>query len=157
MKPEELFDPAAFPEDLQWIVARYRLQPDDPVFLLIAWHWHRIKACEDTLRAGTLELRTLLDSRIQSLGETAETVTGVSDALSNLQAALEEKPAEFSKQLEASLKTPLGEALGQVAALTRDLTPLARRFQVAQRRQLLAALLVGVALGVLGAVILFLR
>ena len=39
MKPEELLDPANLPDDLQWIATHYRLQPNDPVFLLIAWHW----------------------------------------------------------------------------------------------------------------------
>jgi len=36
-------------EDLQWVVTHYRLQPNDPVFLLVAWHWNRMKACEDIL------------------------------------------------------------------------------------------------------------
>jgi hypothetical protein len=41
-------------------------------------------------------------------------------------------------------------------ALERSLAPLARNFQTAKRRQLLAALLTGVALGVLSSIIILL-
>ena len=157
MKPEELLDPAKFPEDLQWIVTRYRLQPDDPVFLLMAWHWNRMNACEDRIRAALMELKAALDSRINTLADAAETVAGVNDALLGIQAALEEKPAEFGQKLDAELQQPVARAMGQLQALEKTLAPVARSFQVAQHRQLLATLLVGVTIGVLSAVIVLLR
>jgi DNA-binding transcriptional regulator YbjK len=153
MKPEELFDPAKLPEDLQWVAARYKLQPDDPVFLLIAWHWNRIKAGEDTLRAAIVELKAALDGRIVALSEAAETVAGVGAALVSVQDALEQKPEELGQQFEAQLRQPMANALAQIKALGKSLAPLARTFQAAQHRQLLAALLAGVALGILAAVV----
>lgn len=155
MKPEEILNPETMPEDLQWVVTHYRLQPNDPVFLLIAWHWNRMKACEDTVRLAIMELRTVLDARVEMLGDAAETVTGINDALLQMQAALDEKPAQLGKQFEDELKQPVAQAVGQLQALEKSLAPLARNFQAAQRRQLLAALLVGVTLGVLASLIVF--
>ncbi len=156
LKPKSLLDPAAFPEDLQWVPAHYKLHPTDPVYLLLAWHWRRVKKSEDTVQAAILELRTSLDTRIAAVTEAAETVLGVNEALADVQAALEEKPALLSEQLEAMLSQPVESAIGRVQTLEKSLASAARSFQVSQRRQLLAALLIGVTLGVLSAVIVLL-
>lgn len=156
MKPEELLDPATMPEDLQWVATQYRLQPNDPVFLLIAWHWNRMKACEDTVKLAIVELKSALDARVESLADAAETVTGVNTVLAEVQAVLEEKPAQLGKQLEAELKQPVAQAVSQLQALEKSLAPLARNFQTVQRRQLLATLLIGVTLGVLSSIIVLL-
>ena len=98
MKPEELLDPAKMPEDLQWVVTHYRLQPNDPVFLLIAWHWNRMKACEDTVKLAIVELKCALDARVESLADSAETVAGVNTVLAEVQDALAQKPAQLGQQ-----------------------------------------------------------
>lgn len=156
MKPEELLDPATMPEDLQWVVTHYRLQPNDPVFLLIAWHWNRMKACEDTVKLAIVELKSALDARIDTLADAADTVAGVNTVLAEVQDALEQKPAQLGQQFEKELKEPVAQAVSQLQALEKSLAPLARNFQTARRRQLLAALLTGVALGVLCSVIVLL-
>ena len=153
MKPEEMLDIKKMPEDLKWVVDQYRLQPNDPVFLLVAWHWSRMKACEDTVRAAIVQMKVALDTRIETLAAAAATVSGVNAALADVQDALEKKPGLLSRQFEAELVKPVANALAQVQALEKSLTPLVRTFQTAQRRQLLATLLIGVALGVLSAVI----
>ena len=66
---------------------------------------------------------------------------------------MEKKPGLLSRQFEMELVKPVATALAQVQALEKSLTPLVRTFQTAQRRLLLATLLIGVALGVLSAVI----
>lgn len=156
MKPEELLDPATMPEDLQWVVTHYRLQPNDPVFLLIAWHWNRMKACEDTVKLAIMELRTVLDARIEALADAADTVAGVNTVLGEVQDALQAKPAQLGEQFEQQLRQPVAQAVSQLQDLEKSLAPLARNFQTARRRQLLAALLIGVALGVLSSVIVLL-
>lgn len=155
-RPEDLLDPASFPEDLQWVPAHYKLHPSDPVYLLLAWHWRRVKQTEDTIRAALLELRVSLDGKMTSLSQAAETVNAVNDALASVQAVLEEKPAELSEQIDAMLTQPIDSAIDRLQALEKSLIPVARNFQASQRRQMLAALLVGVALGVLSAVIVLL-
>lgn len=155
-KLEEFLDPGQFPAELAWVPAHYRMHPADPVYLLIAWHWRRVKQSEDTLAAGIFEMRALLDARTVTLAAAAETVNGVNEALASVQASLEEKPAELSAQLEAMLAQPMENALVRLQALEKSLLPVARSFETSQRRQLLAALLIGVALGVLAAVIVLL-
>jgi hypothetical protein len=155
-KPEDLFDPGNFPDDLKWVPAHYKLHPSDPVYLLIAWHWRRVKNSEDTLKAITVEIKQALDDRISNVSNAAETVAGVSDALAEVQVSLEEKPAELEAQLDAKLAKPLADALTRLQALEQSLTPLARNFQTALRRQLLATFLVGLTFGVLSAVVVLL-
>lgn len=156
MKPEEILDPATMPEDLQWVVTHYRLQPNDPVFLLIAWHWNRMKKCEDTVQLAIVELKSALDARVEALADAADTVAGVNAVLAEVQTVLENKPAQLGEQFEKELKEPVTNAVGQLQALEKTLAPLARNFQAAKRRQLLAALLTGVTLGVLSSVIVLL-
>lgn len=154
-KPEDLFEPGNFPDDLKWVPAHYKLHPSDPVYLLLAWHWRRVKQSEDTMKAAIVELKQALDDRIGHLVEAAETVIGINEALADVQTALEEKPAHLEAQLDAKLNQPVAHALARLQDLEKLLAPLARSFQMARRRQLLATLLVGVALGVLSAVIVF--
>jgi hypothetical protein len=155
VKPEDLLKPESFPDDLQWIVAEYRLNPRDPVFLLLAWHWNRMKACEDTVRLAVTEFKAAVDSRVELLGDAVETVAGVNEALAEVHQALGDRPTQLKAELEAQLKQPVADAVSRLKELEHSLGPIARDFQVAKRRQLLAALLVGVALGVLSAVIVF--
>jgi chromosome segregation ATPase len=126
------------------------------VFLLIAWHWNRMKKCEDTVQLAIVELKSALDARFESLADSAETVSGVNSVLAEVQAVLEEKPAQLGQQFEKELKEPVAHAVSQLQAFERSLAPLARNFQTAKRRQLLAALMTGVALGVLSSVIVLL-
>jgi len=150
--PPEWLDPESFPDDLRWIPAHYRLNPSDPVYLLLAWHWQRLQQSEDSLRTAALELRAALDGRIEALTAAAETVVGVNEALAGLQAAIEEKPAEISAHLQAELAGPVAKVVAQVQAVEKSLGAIAPAFHTSQRRQLLATLLIGVTLGVLLAV-----
>jgi ABC-type phosphate transport system auxiliary subunit len=152
-KPGDLLEPGNFPDDLQWVPAHYKLHPSDPVYMLIAWHWRRVKQSEDTLRATLVELKQALDDRIGHLAEAAETVAGVNDALADVQVALEEKPAELAALLETKLTQPVADTLTRLQALAQTLAPLARSFQTSQRRQFLAMFLAGITVGVLAAVI----
>lgn len=153
MKPEDLLNPESLPDDLRWIVAQYRLRPDDPVFLLLAWHWHRTQAGEDSIRAALAELKAAVDGRVRTVKDVAEAVAGVSEALEEAQAALDQKPAELSARLERDLSEPIAAALDRLKQLEASLSPLAAQFKIARRRQLLAVFLIGIALGALCAVI----
>ncbi len=155
-KPEDLLDPGHFPDDLKWVPAHYKLHPTDPVYLLIAWHWRRVKQSEDTLKASIVEIKKALDDRITNVTNAAETVAGVSDALAEVQVSLDEKPAELEAQLDAKLSKPVADAVTRLQALEKSLAPLARNFQTALRRQILATFLAGVTVGVLASVIILL-
>ena len=156
MKPEQLLDPETLPDDLRWLATEFKLQPKDPVFVLIAWHWHRVQQAEDTLHQAQLELQTAVDARIDSLAASADTIGSLAEMLEQVQTALEKKPALLTAQLDAELKAPLAK----LKALEKSLDGLVRSTSAvtakSQRRQILAALVTGVALGITAAAILLL-
>jgi hypothetical protein len=155
MKPEDLFSAEDFPEELKWVPAHYKIHPSDPVYLLIAWYWRRVKKSEDTMQSALLDMKTSLDSRIASLKTMTESAAAVGDALKQVQELLAAKPAQLGKELDAQLKEPVAAALARLTALEKSLAPVARSFEVAQKRQILAVLLIGVAFGLIAAGILF--
>jgi hypothetical protein len=155
MSPEELLDAENLPPELQWVAAHHRLNPNDPVYLLIAWHWHRVKSSEDTLQATIVEMKTALDARIEALADSADAIAGVNTVLNQVQQEMANRPAILGKELETQLRQPVTDAVTRLQAMEKSLGPVARSFRTAQRRHLLATLLVGVALGVLGTLVLF--
>lgn len=155
MTPERLLNVDNLPEDLQWVAEHYRLHPDDPVYLLIAWYWQRVKASEDTLQAAIVEMKTALDARIELMAETADSIAGVSTGLTQIQQELANRPAILGKELETQLRLPVTDAISRLQLIEKSLGPVARAFRIVQRRHLLAVLLTGVALGVIAAEVLF--
>jgi hypothetical protein len=156
MTPEDLLDPAELPDDLKWIPAHYRLNPSDPVYLLLAWHWRRVKQSEDALRAGIIELKAALDTRLGALQQGTETVAAVRDQLAALQESLDGKPAQLGSLIEAKVHQPIAQAVAQIEMLERSVSPLAAMFAASQRRQILAVFLVGVCAGLLAGAIVML-
>ncbi len=151
MSPEELLDPDNLPDDLQWLAADFRLQPNDPVFVLIAWHWHRVQKGEDALRAATLELKSAVDKRVETLTNAAETIAALKAQLDQVQATLHEKPLALGRQLEADLRTPVTDAVTQIRTVEKALQAMVRSAETvlatATRRQAFASFLVGLVLG----------
>ncbi len=156
MKPQDLLDSETLPEDLHWLISDFKLSPKDPVFLLIAWHWHRVQKAEDSLRAANIELQTAVDSRVETIAGTAEAVASLSELLVQVQSALEEKPALLTAQVEAELKAPLAKLRALEQSLESVLRTTREAMAQTRHREILAALLVGIALGMLSGVILFL-
>jgi chromosome segregation ATPase len=157
VRPKELLNPDTLPEDLHWLAAEYRLQPNDPVYLLIAWHWSRVQQGEDTLRAALMELKAAVDSRVASVVGAAETVSALQAQLTEVQAALEQKPVELGRRLEAELQRPVTAAVTRVQSLERSCLALLQATRSAQadaqRRQSLAVLLIGIVVGACGTVL----
>jgi hypothetical protein len=155
MTPEELLDAENLPPELQWVAEHYRLNPTDPVYLLIAWHWHRVKSSEDTLQAAIVEMKTALDGRIEALTDSADAIAGVNAVLNQVQQEMSNRPEILGKELETQLRQPVADAVSRLQAMEKSLGPAARSFRMAQRRHILATLLIGVILGVLGSLVLF--
>ncbi len=154
MRPEELLNPEILPEDLHWLASEYRLQPNDPIYLAIAWHWHRVQKGEDTLRSATMELKAVVDSRIASVVGAAETVLAVQEQLRDVHKILDQKPQALARQLEAELQRPVTSAVIQIKAAEKSCTALVHAAQIAlekaQRQQSIAAFIVGLVAGGVG-------
>ncbi len=159
MRPEELLNTETLPEDLHWLASEYRLQPNDPIYLAIAWHWHRVQKGEDTLRSATMELKAVVDGRIASVVGAAETVLAVQEQLREVQKALDQKPAALGRQLETELQRPVTTAVRQIQAAEKSCAALVLSAQTtlaeAQRRHALAAFIVGLVVGGVGVSFLF--
>ena len=119
MKPEDLLNPENFPDDLRWVHAHQRLHPTDPVYMLIAWHWTRVKKSEDTLSHATAELKAGLDHRLAELKATAESIGTISVALTKVQETLAQKPAVLGKELEAKLAEPVAAVVAKLQGLEK--------------------------------------
>src|SRR5207244_2501262 len=109
--------------------------------------WHRVQQAEDTLRAATVELKSALDTRVESLTEAADTVSILSELLLQVQAALEQKPLALAKQLEAELRQPVTAAVAEIQKLQKAVSPLVSVARHAHRQLALAAFVVGLVLG----------
>lgn len=161
MKIEELLNRENLPDDLHWVAHEYKLQPSDPVFLLIAWHWAHTRKAEDTLRGAHVELKTALDSRIKTITGAADTVGTLAGKLANLETALTPKPAEIAQNFDAAVRPGLAAVAQKIAALEKSSAALAFHAQAAvaaaNRRQILAGVVAGVAFGITVAVLVFSR
>lgn len=151
MSPDDLLNPETLPEDLHWLAAEFRLSPNDPAFLLIAWHWRRVQEGEDSLKAATLDLKTVIDRRLGQTEQMAAKVDSVSNGLAEVAALLREQPLTLGQRLEADLAQPVARAAESIQALERQLGGLLRRAEttiaLAQRRQAIAAFFIGCFVG----------
>ena len=154
MNLEDLLDPETLPDDLRWLEREFKLAPKDPVFALIAWHWHRVKAAEDSLRAATVEFSSAVDARVEVLAGAAESAAALSELLVQVQSSLEEKPALLTAQVEQELKGPLAQIAEASTALDGVVQGVRTSAAGTRRREILTALLLGVALGAIATVIL---
>lgn len=152
MKPEDLVDPKKMPEDLHWLLTKHKLQPDDPIFLLLAWHWNSNLKAEEVLRAAALDLKTSLDTRLREAKEMVGKVDELSAKLTQLQQALTPNPDTFVLKLNTALLPAVATAKADIRAMLESAAKLLETARAAEtigsRRQVLAALVAGVALGV---------
>lgn len=147
MKPHELLQPENMPEELQWVAEHYRLQPNDPVFLLIAWHWQTVQGGESKLKEISLELQAAMTARAKELNAAAESIAKVGAQLTQVQAALDSKPATFAKRLETELSAPITAAVTHLAAADQALKQAVKTVAQTQGRQTLVAFVIGVVFG----------
>ncbi|MFZ5497040.1 MAG: hypothetical protein ACOZE5_17110 [Verrucomicrobiota bacterium] len=152
MKPEELLDPAKYPEGLKWLAEHFKLPPNDPAFLLLAWHAQKVSGAEDALKLKTMELKAALDARVEKIEAAAGRIAAVGAQLTALEKALEQKPLTLTRRIEADLKTPVAEVIQNLRSLDRSLTESLRNAKdtlgAADRRQSLAALIAGFTAGI---------
>lgn len=157
MRIEDLLDPENLPEDLHWLATEFQIHPDDPVFALVAWHWHRVQQGEDALRGATMELKAAIDHRMDQVLGATETLLALQEQLESVQEALTAQPLALGPRLEADLTKPVDVAVARISQLAVTVEALVRKadsvLQRAQRRQALASFLIGVSCG--GAAVLF--
>ncbi|MDD3179513.1 MAG: hypothetical protein PHQ04_04095 [Opitutaceae bacterium] len=157
MKPEDLYDPKKMPEELHWLLTQHKLQPDDPIFLLLAWHWSVNLKAENTLQNVMLDLKTALDTRIRDAREAVAKVDELSGKLTQLHQALTPDPEAFARKVNNALAPAITAAKADIGTVQESAAKLLESAEAAhavvQRREVLAALVAGVAFGVTVAVL----
>ena len=151
MTPDDLLDPAKLPDDLKLLVTQFKLQPNDPVYLLLIWHWRRVQGTEDILKTRTMELQAALDTRVAKVEAAVAKIESAKVLLASLTTALEQKPLALTRRMEADLKAPIADAIQNLRSLDKsmaDAMGAAREtLGAAGRRQALAALVAGFTAG----------
>ena len=158
MTPEDLTDPKKMPEDLHGLLTRHKIQPDDPVFLLLAWHWSTNLKAEEALRLAALDLKTALDSRLREVKEAVAKVDEMAGLMTRLHQALNPDAGAFARKVNQALLPAIATARTDLAAVQASTSKLLETAQAAEaavrRRELLAALVAGVAFGVTATILL---
>jgi hypothetical protein len=166
-KPDELADPKKLPADLKVLLQELKIQEDDPLFAVLAWHWLRINESRDILEDRTAKLTSALDERKGAIEEKAreigalmtvrqqqletwsQTLQEIFQHLENVNQVLSEKPLAISKHITEQLAHPIGQSvtlIQQLAAESKELvTDLSAARQRLHRSHLITAFLSGYA------------
>lgn len=113
-EPEKLMEQiraGEIPDDLQWMVQEFKLQPNDPAFLLLIWHWKRIAQVHDQLHEEANVFRSALevcmekvDCRIADWQKVAATIVSFQEMLGKLS-------CDLGQRLEKEMQRPISESL----------------------------------------------
>lgn len=151
--PEEVFDGDNLPDDLKWIMSHFGLPKSDPAVVLIAWHWYRVLNNQDAIHAGAMELKAVLDPRLQKFQASSAVLETV---LPNL-----DKIVQFLTQDDEAMKAKVEgwqKPIEQVAeSLEKVVRNIDRRWQEQTWQHHLAFGLGGLATGALLTLCVFLH
>ncbi len=106
--PDDLLDPTKLPDDLKLLVKQFKLRQDDPVFLLLIWHWRRVQGADVILKTCTMELQAALDTRVAKVEAAVAKIESAKVLLASLTTALEQKPLALTRGMEAGRITKKG-------------------------------------------------
>ena len=151
--PAELAYPGNLPDDLKVLLHEQKVPVDDPLIVVLAWHWLRINESRDAIQDGTLSLKVALDGRIQKLAGHADNLTALNGHLEKLSQVLAEKPSRIGEQIATDLKEPIAASIDSARQIVFDLRALlvevnetGKRFH---RSRYIAAFLSGLSTGAL--------
>lgn len=149
--PETIFESGELPDDLKWLGSQFKLQPNDPAFLLLAWHWKRVQQTGDIIHNTNLQLKAALDIRIEKVllsNRTLECIVGI---LSETKTVLETKHLNISKQINDELGQPISASVQACSNLGTQLQSLLQETRViiknTKQQQLFAAFVAGLFVG----------
>lgn len=155
MKPEELLDPDKLPVELRWLADQHKLQPNDPVFLLLAWHWEMTHRSADSMKAATLELKVAIESRTRELKALFDASRPLQAQLEALRTALESEPTTISQRFATGLDTAVARAREEIETLAPAMrTAMEAHRELSRssaRKDAWASLLAGFILGFMAA------
>jgi chromosome segregation ATPase len=151
-EPTELADPKKLPDDLKVLLEKFKIQEDDPLLAVLAWHWARMNESRDVLRENTAQLTAALDERKAAIDEKvreidallkvrheqleswSQTLQAIFEHLEGLNKVLSEKPLGISKQITEQLAHPIGQSVTLVNQLSTDAKSLLADMEQSRKR-----------------------
>lgn len=119
--PEEIFDGDKLPDDLKWIITHFGLAKNDPIVVLLAWHWHRVHQNQEVIDGGALQFKAVLDPRIAKIEGYAGIIEKMQPGLSKLADVLGQDEATLKNKLHEGLQKPLDQITKTLEKLVSDL------------------------------------
>jgi hypothetical protein len=138
----ELADLKKLPDDLKLLLREHHVSNDDPLVVVLAWHWQRMNKSRDLLEEATtaltvalderqkaiqdkaFEIGALLDERLKQLDKWTTTLQQAFGHLETLNNVLSQKPLVISEQITQELAHPIGQSVTLVKQLATDTTGL---------------------------------
>lgn len=151
-KPDELADAKKLPPDLKVLLQELKIQEDDPLFAVLAWHWIRIDQSRDILEDRTAKLTSTLDERKGVIEEKVqqiaallkvrkeeleswnETLQQIFQNLENVNTTLKDEPLAISKHITEQLAHPIGQSVTLVQQLASEIKGLVTDLSAARQR-----------------------
>jgi hypothetical protein len=150
--PADLAYPEKFPADLKVLLTEQKVPANDPLVLLLAWHWLRMDEMREVIEIGAihiiaslnqsraeimedrLKVEAALDNRLGKLNSWQSTLEDLFDHLSALSTVLKEKPLAVSQNIEKELTQPVAESVKSVKHLAVDVAGLLADVDKAKKR-----------------------
>lgn len=142
IEPAQLAYPANLPDDLKVLLHEHKIPKNDPLIVLLAWHWLRINESRDEIKDNTVQLRKTLDEdreaiqenrlkieaaldvRLEQMEEWTDTFKGLYGHLEKLSQVLAEKPLGISQQIQEDLNKPIAESVKSTQELATTVSGL---------------------------------
>lgn len=152
--PDELLmglETDKLPDDLKWMMGRFKMEPTDPVFLLLAWHWLRINQSQDMLHQENLAFKAVFETQVKKIQEHLTEWQKVATTIDKFQTVVTDLTKDMGRQLDGALRQPVSAALASTQQLTGQLNGILQKAE-AQNKQIkwhlpIACLLAGFAFG----------
>ncbi len=112
------------PDDLRNLLGKLKVPADDPLLLVLAWHWQRIEGERDRIKEGTLELKAILDNRLEQINGAAKGMEELLAHLEGLRKVLAKSPSLLSEQFDKELKEHVRTAIAATDHLTAQVHTL---------------------------------
>ncbi len=122
------------PDDLRNLLGKLKVSADDPLLLVLAWHWQRIDGERDKIKEGTLELKAILDNRLERINGAAKVMDEVLGHLEGLSNVLAKSPSLLSQQFDKELQEHVRTAIAATDHLTAQIHTLTATGGKALRR-----------------------
>lgn len=150
--PDEL-KRTPLPDDLQLLFHELKVPSNDPILPLLGWLWTQVNQTTNTIADARMAFMAALDTRLEKMGTTADSLHGVSQQMDQAKAAMDAIRTEIGQRIEAELKSPIEISVTSCRSLAVLLDQLLHQttdvLAQTRRKQLIATLAAGFFSGVL--------